>query len=91
MEQSKKLDESLLDQSLNGFIHEFLVPQYKLKYTDFSYNYDKFYFYFKFKDKLTPSLVVRNGFYYFNTTLCLRLPMRTLVDKYNKGKEIFFT
>lgn len=90
MEQSKKLDESLLDQSLNDFIHEFLVPQYKLKYTDFSYDYDKFYFYLKFKDKLIPSLFVRNGSYCFNTALCLRLPMGILVDKYNKRKEVFF-
>ena len=54
MEQKTKVDESLLDQLLNDFIYEQLVPQYRLQFTEFLFDYNQFDFYLKFKDKLIP-------------------------------------
>lgn len=90
MELSKKVDESLLDQLLNDFIYDFLIPHFKLKYTTPFYSYDRFYFYLKLKDNLIPSPYVVGGMYQFNTEIVLRIPFNTLVLKYNQGREVLF-
>lgn len=90
MELNKKVDESLLDQLLNDFIYDFIVPHPQLKYTTPLYSYDKFYFYLKLKDNLIPSLYQVDGSYQFNTEIVLRIPFNSLVLKYNQGREVFF-
>ena len=68
MAEKIKVDESLTDQFLNDFINECLLSIYELKYTDFSYKYDKFDFYFKIKDllKKKQSIII---LLYLNNTL----------------------
>lgn len=90
MEQNTKVDESLLDQSLNDFIYEFLVPQYRLQYTEFIFDYNKFDFYLKFKDKLIPYPYLKDNAYCFNSEICLRLSRNNLNYYYTKGREEFF-
>ena len=90
MEEKIKIDESLIDQLLNDFINEYLLSVYELKYTDFSYQYNKFDFYFKVTDLLQPSLYLIGNSYYFNKHIILRLNTITLYYYSSQGKEVFF-
>ena len=90
MEQKTKVDESLLDQLLNDFIYERLVPQYRLQFTEFLFDYNQFDFYLKFKDKLIPHPYLKGSSYCFNSELCLRLSRGNLDNYFLKGREAFF-
>lgn len=90
MAEKIKVDESLTDQFLNDFINEYLLSIYELKYTDFSYKYDKFDFYFKIKDLLRPSMYLMGNSYSFNTYTILRLNTNSVHHFALQGKEVFF-
>lgn len=90
MAEKIKVDESLTDQFLNDFINECLLSIYELKYTDFSYKYDKFDFYFKIKDLLRPSMYLMGNSYSFNTHTILRLNTNSVHHFALQGKEAFF-
>lgn len=85
MAEKLNIDQSLLDQKLNDFISNHLVPKYVLSYTEFKYDYNTFDFYMKFVDLLRPGICYYNNTYQFNKHIVLRLNTRTL---YNKAVEL---
>lgn len=85
MAEKLNIDQNLLDQKLNDFISNHLVPKYVLSYTEFKYDYNTFDFYMKFVDLLRPSVCYYNNTYQFNKHVVLRLNTRTL---YNKAVEL---
>lgn len=81
MVEKVKIDQSLLDQKLNDFISNRLVPKYVLSYTEFKYDYNNFDFYLKFVDLLRPTICYYNSTYQFNKHIVLRLNTKTLYSK----------
>lgn len=81
MAEKLKIDQSLLDQKLNDFISQCLVPEHVLSYTEFQYDYNDFDFYLKFVDQLRPKICYYNDTYQFNKHTVLRLNTKSLYAK----------
>lgn len=86
MERKQVINENLIDQKIDEFIRQVLLPIRNLEYTEFSYDYDNFTFYLKFKDKLRPKVCVINSSYVFNKHTILRLSINNIL-KYTENSQ----
>jgi hypothetical protein len=86
-----EIDQNLIDQMVNDFINEVLLVDPVLAYTQFSYDYNSFDFYLKAKDLLIPNAYVkRDGSYYFNTAMFIRLNINNVQHYAQQSKEKLF-
>lgn len=87
-----EIDQNLIDQMVNDFINEVLLPNPVLAYTQFSYDYNNFDFYLKAKDLLIPRAYVRikTGSYYFPNALFIRMNINNVHSYAQQSKEKLF-